>query len=148
MIQPARIALLGSLLTLSFASPALAAETLSLSGAFSLYAASLAHGLPEAAARTSAFVALVIGNLTLALTVASAPGSPLLDSRRVAFWIIAPVAVAALGLCVAVPPLAQLLKLAPPTALQLALAAGTGLVGGGASWLAMQLRGPASRRAG
>ena len=94
------------------------------------YAWSLAEGVADPVARASAFVTLVVGNLGLALSVASGLGRPLLDRRRVAFWVIAPAAVAVLAACLLFPPLAGILQFELPPLALLGWAALAGIVAG------------------
>jgi Ca2+-transporting ATPase len=103
-----------------------------------LYVWSLGQGAGEAAARTQAFIALVTGNLSLALAVASGGSRSLLDPRRVAFWIIAPAAAAVLALSVLVPTFADILRFAPLPAGQAGAAIFVGLIAGG--WLSLLRR--------
>jgi Ca2+-transporting ATPase len=111
---------------------AAAAEGAVLLGAvLALYLWMLSHGGEEALARTVAFVALVAGNLALALAVGSSLSAALIDRRRVAFWIIAPLAAGILATCILAPGLAQILRFTPPAPATLAAAVAIGVIAGG-----------------
>jgi Ca2+-transporting ATPase len=102
-----------------------------LAAVLALYWWSLARDMPESGARTAAFVALVVGNLSLALTEASSGSVTLFDRRRVAFWTIAGIAPVVLALSVAIAPLADILKFAPLSGSQLLVALAVGIAAGG-----------------
>lgn len=102
-----------------------------LAAVLSLYAWLIASGLPDTEARAAAFVALVIGHLTLALTDAGSGASRLLDRSRKTFWIIGAAALAVLTLTLTVPTLASILDFTIPALPLLALAIGLGLASGG-----------------
>jgi P-type Ca2+ transporter type 2C len=96
---------------------------------FAVYALALQQGLATEAARFIAFVAMTAGNLTLALI--DTTQQPLSRGGSVArpFVWITLAAVAALGLCVAVPPLRSLFGFAWPGAAELGLAVLAGVLG-------------------
>ena len=101
-----------------------------LAGVFGVYVWSLSH-YPEPEARGAAFLALVIGNLVLALTDASSAGGKLFAPHRKIYWIITAVAAGVLTLVLMVPPLAAVFKVAPLHLPLLALALGGACVSGG-----------------
>jgi Ca2+-transporting ATPase len=98
-----------------------------LAAVLGLYWWSLAAGQPAATARAGAFVALVTGNLSLALAEASSGSPKLFDRRRVAFWAIGGIAVLVVALCLAVPQLRAILEFSTlrPSQLLVSLLAGT-----------------------
>lgn len=98
----------------------------------SLYLVGLARTTPDQA-RAGAFVALVVGNLILALTDATARGGRLLDARRWIFWMIAALASGVLVLVLTVPPVGRLFAMSPPTLPDLAICVVAGA--GASSWL-------------
>lgn len=94
----------------------------------------------EPEARGAAFLALVVGNLFLALADASATGESLLAPHRKIYWIIAGAAGGVLTLILVVPPLASLFKVAPPHVPLLPLALAVAGLGGGWFGLLRALR--------
>ncbi|HET9639245.1 MAG TPA: cation-translocating P-type ATPase [Allosphingosinicella sp.] len=102
-----------------------------LAAVLSLYAWLIADGLPDTEARATAFVALVIGHLTLALADAGSSASRLLDRSRKTFWIIGAAALTVLMLTLTVPPLADILEFTMPALPLLALAIALGIASGG-----------------
>lgn len=96
-----------------------------------LYAWLIADGLPDTEARAAAFVALVVGHLSLALADASSGASRLLDRGRGTFWIIGAAAVTVLTLTLTVPPLAGILDFTVPALPLLVLAVALGVASGG-----------------
>ncbi|CAN5118444.1 HAD-IC family P-type ATPase [soil metagenome] len=96
--------------------------------------------MPAAQARAGAFVALVIGNLTLAVTDASGRDGRLLDARRWVFWTIAGVAGAILLLVFLTPGLAALFRMTTPPAGFLATCTVMGVAAAGWAWLPRMLR--------
>ena len=101
-----------------------------LAGVLGLYVWMLGQGT-EAEARGVAFVALVTGNLVLALVDASTSGGRLFAPHRRIYWAIAGRAAAALTLVLGVPLLAGVFRMAAPGAPLLALALAVGAVSGG-----------------
>jgi P-type Ca2+ transporter type 2C len=96
---------------------------------FAVYALALQRGLAAEAARFVAFAALTAGNLTLALI--DTKQQPLARGGSVAWpfvWIVL-AAVAALSLCIAVPPLRSLFGFALPGAAELGVAVLAGVLG-------------------
>lgn len=110
-----------------------------------LYAWLIANGLPDTDARATAFVALVVGHLSLALADASSGASRLLDRGRKTFWIIGGAALTVLTLTLTVPPLASILDFTVPALPPLALAVALGVASGGWFRLARNLRGAPAR---
>jgi Ca2+-transporting ATPase len=111
-----------------------------LLGVFGVYVWSLAH-YPEAEARGAAFLALVVGNLVLALADASSTGGRLFAPHRKIYWIITAVAGGVLALVLTVAPLAAVFKVAPPHWLLLLIATGVACVSGGWFGVVRSLRG-------
>lgn len=95
-------------------------------------------GQPEPEARAMAFVALVTGNLTLALADTLSVRGHILDARRKAFWIIAAAATAVMTVVLVVPRASDLFHMSPPEPALLAAAVAIGL--GSAAWLAVLQR--------
>ncbi|ADG08630.1 cation-translocating P-type ATPase [Caulobacter segnis] len=85
----------------------------------------------ENQARGAAFLALVAGNLILALADASSSGGRLFAPHRRIYWTIAAAASGALALIFAVPPLGDIFKVAPPSPGLLLGALALAAVGGG-----------------
>lgn len=94
-----------------------------------LYCTALGHHSTESA-RGAAFIALVVGNLTLALADARSSG-PLLSARRWVFWLIAALVVGVLAGVFVAPAAASAFGVALPDPPLLALAAAAGLGAGG-----------------
>jgi Ca2+-transporting ATPase len=105
-----------------------------LAAVLTLYAWLIADGLSGTDARAAAFVALVIGHLSLALAGA-AGGRPLLGKGHEMFWIIGSAALAVLALTLTAPPLSHILEFTVPPWPVLALAITLGLAAGGLSRL-------------
>jgi Ca2+-transporting ATPase len=118
-----------------------------LAGVFSIYIWSLGH-YPEAEARGAAFLALVVGNLVLALADASSTGGRLFASHRKIYWIIAGAAGTILTLVLSVPFLASLFRVIPPDLPLLCLALAVAGLSGGWFGVARSLRGRLSRLRG
>jgi len=102
-----------------------------LVGVFGLYLGAHA-ALPggEAEARGAAFLALVVGNLALALA-GSASSGRLFAPHRTIYWMIVTAVAVVLTVVLTVPPVAALFDVAAPDGEWLALALATGVVGGG-----------------
>lgn len=96
--------------------------------------------MPAAQARAGAFVALVIGNLTLAVTDAAARDGRLLDARRWVFWTIAATAGAILLLVLSTPGLAALFRMAAPPAAFAVICVMAGGAAAGWGWLPRMMR--------
>jgi Ca2+-transporting ATPase len=105
-----------------------------LVGVFGLYWWISTNSAGEQAARGAAFVALVVGNLTLALADSASSYRVFSPQRRV-YWIIVLAVVAVLTLIFAFPSLAAIFSVAPPDAPQLAAALAVGFTCGG--WTAV-----------
>jgi Ca2+-transporting ATPase len=93
-----------------------------------------AGSLPDVA-RSAAFTALVIGHLSLALSVSAAEGSRLFARERTLFWAIGGATTLVLGLCLALPMLREILRFAPIPPWALLTAIATGVVAG--SWFGL-----------
>ena len=106
-----------------------------LAGVFGLYWTMVESGAAESAARTSAFVALVVGDLGLALAEASSGARALFSRGRRIFWAIGGTAILVLFACLGIPALADILRFSVPAPAQLLAAAAVGLVAGG--WYAV-----------
>lgn len=96
--------------------------------------------MPADQARAGAFAALVIGNLTLAITDATGRDGRLLDARRWVFWTIAAAAGAILLLVLLTPGLAALFRMATPPAGFAAICIATGVGAAGWAWLPKMMR--------
>jgi Ca2+-transporting ATPase len=111
------------------------------------YAWLIAGGTAVAEARASAFVALVVGQLALALAEAAGATTRLLDRRHAVFWGIGAGAAIMLALALALPPLPRILEFSAPSRVHLLAALLTGLAAGG--WYRLvrlrSVRAPASR---
>ncbi|MFN9847069.1 MAG: cation-translocating P-type ATPase [Alphaproteobacteria bacterium] len=108
-----------------------------LLGVFGVYAWSLSH-YPEPEARGAAFLALVIGNLMLALSEASSVGGRILASHRKIYWIITAAAASALLLVFMVPSFAEAFKVSLPRQSLLILAMGVACISG--AWFGVARR--------
>ena len=98
----------------------------------------LQHGHSrEEAGRTSAFIALVVGQLSLAVADGS-PAGRLFSREHLAFWLIVAAAGALLGASLTVPLLLHLLRFAAPTVTSFLVSGTIGMVAGG--WSAVLLR--------
>jgi Ca2+-transporting ATPase len=109
---------------------ALLQGTILLGATLGLYWSLLGNDVSEDSARASTFIALVVGNLSLALAEAS--GRHALFSReQTVFWGIGAAALVVVTLCLLVPPLADVLRFAlpSPTLLLLGIVAGIGAGG-------------------
>jgi Ca2+-transporting ATPase len=95
---------------------------------FGLYAWMIGTSVSEEAARAAVFIALVLGNLGLALADASGGTARLFDRRRTTFWLIGAIALLVLALCLLVPPLREILRFEMPAPPLLAAAVAIGLV--------------------
>ncbi len=115
-----------------------------LIGVLGVYVWALGH-YPETEARGAAFVALVAGNLALALADASTTGERLFAPHRKVYWIIAAAAGAVLTVVLMVPPLAGLFKIAPPHLSLLLVALAVAALGGGWFGVARGLRSHVTR---
>ena len=110
-----------------------------LVGVFGVYVWALGQ-YPETEARGAAFLALVIGNLALALADASSAGGRLFEPHRKIYWMISAAAGAVLILVLTVPPLAAVFKVSPPHPPLLGLALLVAVLGGGWFGVARSLR--------
>jgi Ca2+-transporting ATPase len=112
---------------------ALAQGAIILAGVLGLYVFTTPL-IGAAQARGAAFIALVVANLTPALTDAAGEEGRLFDSERRLYWVIAAAMLGALSLIVAAPGLASVFHLAAPPAAEIVVALGVGLVSGGWHW--------------
>ncbi|WP_296594861.1 cation-translocating P-type ATPase [Phenylobacterium sp.] len=113
--------------------------------ALGLYLWALSAG-PEAQARGAAFIALVVGNLALAFTDSAARGGSLFAWHRLAYGLVAALALLALTAGLLLPGLQAMFRMALPDAGLLGAAVGGAIVSG--AWTRL-LRGRApSRRQG
>ncbi|WP_411286504.1 cation transporting ATPase C-terminal domain-containing protein [Phenylobacterium sp.] len=115
-----------------------------LVGVFSFHLWSQSHS-PEAEARGATFLALVVGNLVLALADASSTGGRLFAPHRKIYWIISAVAGVVLIAVLAVPLLADLFKVTPPDLPLLCLALAVAGLSGGWFRVARSLHGLSRR---
>jgi Ca2+-transporting ATPase len=116
-----------------------------LAAVLAVYLCGLSAMTPDQA-RAAAFVALVAGNLTLAVTDATAPAGKLLAARRWIFWLIAGLALAVLTLVLSWPAAGALFQMraASPGPLLAGVLAGCGAGGWGWLWRGMARRRKAS----
>ncbi|MBU4061264.1 MAG: cation-translocating P-type ATPase [Alphaproteobacteria bacterium] len=113
-----------------------------LAAVFALYWSLLTVcGAAEPVARGAAFIALVVGNLVLALTDSAASGRIFAPHRRVFWAIVAGVAVV-LVIVFTIDPVSAIFAVDLPGAGLLAIAVGIGLAGGG--WTALRFLWPAN----
>jgi len=101
-----------------------------LAGVLGVYLWALQNG-PETEARGAAFLALVVGNLALALSDSIAPGGKLFARHRSAYWAIAGVTVFALSVALEAPWLEAIFRMTQPSPAVLALAIGVAVASGG-----------------
>lgn len=105
-----------------------------------LYLGSLGLGLAATDARGLAFLTLVVGNLSLALSNAHEPGVTLGRSIGPSFGAIVPIVALVLAGVFLIPPLASILAVGMPGLLYLLVAIGAGALGGSARSIATTLR--------
>jgi len=117
---------------------ALIQGALVFAGVLGLYAWAL-EAYPEPEARGAAFLALVIGNLALALADTASHGARMFASFRRLYWFIAGATVLVMAMVLTAPALAALFRVAPPPGALLATACTVGLVSGGALGTALRL---------
>ena len=110
-----------------------------LAAVFGLYAWALTRW-PAAEARGAAFLALVIGNLALALSDAMSQESGLFAPNRRVYWGIAAAAAALMALVLAVPRAGDLFEVSRPPPAVIGLALAVALLAGG--WSAALARRP------
>ncbi|RTL80437.1 MAG: cation-translocating P-type ATPase [Hyphomicrobiales bacterium] len=97
----------------------------------SIYILATSFSVADAEARGLAFATLIIGNLTLALSDALPRGVSPFARDNLPFWAIAATALSVVAAGLFFPPLANLLRFAPPQPEDLALGALLGLSAGG-----------------
>jgi Ca2+-transporting ATPase len=111
--------------------PAILQGSVLLAATLGLYTWMIQHGAQTDEARSAAFIALVVGHLSLALAVSAFEGH-LLTRERIVFWAISVAAAAVLALSVALPVFREILRFAPLALASLGVAISTGLAAG--SW--------------
>lgn len=97
----------------------------------SLYVLAVSFSVAEEKARGLAFATLIIGNLTLALSDALPRGVSPFARENLSFWAIVTIALSITAAGLYLPPLAGLLRFAPPELEDLALAALLAISAGG-----------------
>jgi Ca2+-transporting ATPase len=102
-----------------------------LAATLGLYAWMNESGSGPEAARSAAFIALVTGQLSLALSVSGVSGGRLLSRERVWFWVIGGAAALVMILAVTLPLMQEILRFSPPAPWMLVVSLGTGLLAGG-----------------
>jgi Ca2+-transporting ATPase len=120
-----------------------------LAATLGLYAWMIQQGEQSDEARTASFIALVVGHLSLALSVSAAEGGRLFAKERLIFWGIGFAASFVLTLSVTMPLMRDILRFSPLPISALVLAIATGLAAG--SWFGLAVRflhGPESRDLG
>lgn len=95
-----------------------------------LYAWLLNHHAP-AVARCAAFIALVVGQLALALSESLTSGAPVFHRSRIAFAVISGAATLMLIAAVGLPSLTSILRFSPPSVTVILEAIAVGLAAGG-----------------
>lgn len=90
-------------------------------------------------ARTSAFMALVIAQLTLAIASGSR-SARLFGRQHLAFWVIVSLAVLVLGASLTVPLLLRLLRFSPPSISTMLMSAAIGVLAGGWSGALLRMK--------
>jgi Ca2+-transporting ATPase len=108
-----------------------------LAGILGLYVWALG-GYSEAQARGAAFIALVVGNLVLALADAVSADGRLFSRDQWTFWLIAAGASGLLAMVLANPGFAGMFKIAPPPEPLLLVTLGIALISGG--WFSFAAR--------
>lgn len=111
-----------------------------LASVAALYMGSLGLGLAATDARGLAFLALVVGNLSLAFSNAHEPGVTLGRSIGPSFGAIVPAVALVLAGVFLIPPLASILAVGMPGLLYLLVAIGAGALGGSVRSIATTLR--------
>ena len=113
----------------------LAQGTVILLAAFSLYYGLLQWGYETTEARAAAFLATVLGNLTLAFADSAEVGTSFFDSRRSIFWGIFGATAIVLAVLLYVPQAGALFQITAPPLAVLAAAIFTGFAAG--SWFGL-----------
>jgi Ca2+-transporting ATPase len=109
-----------------------------LAAVFGFYGWMNQSGFDEEVARTAAFIALVVGHLTLAIAESRSTGSRLFGRERIAFWCIVGGAIAVLAAATGVPVMLEILRFSPPPLALLLTSIAIGMLAGG--WYAIFLR--------
>lgn len=104
----------------------------------SVYVLAMSVSVPEAQARGLSFATLIVGNLSLALSDALPKGVSPFARENAFFWAIAAAALFVVGAGLYFPPLAGVLRFAPPATEDLVLAALLAIGAGG--WYGMWKR--------
>ena len=118
-----------------------------LAATLALYGGLLGFGANAETARSTAFIALVVGHLSLALSVSAAGGGRILTRERALFWVIGGVATLVLVLAVSAPVMRQVLRFELPAPWAVAAAIAVGLVAGSWFGLANHVRSAARSKA-
>ena len=109
-----------------------------LASVFGFYGWMNQSGIDEEVARTAAFIALVVGHLSLAIAESRSAGSRLFGRERIAFWCIVGGAIAVLIATTSVPFMLDILRFSPPPLALLVTGIAVGMLAGG--WYAIFLR--------
>lgn len=115
-----------------------------LAAVLGIYVWCLNNSLGENQARAAGFIALVVGNLALALADASESSTRLFDPRHNIFWIVSALAAAILAGTLTVPFLSEVFRIAPPDGFVTAMAILIAVVAGGWYGAFRRLRPPAA----
>ena len=91
------------------------------------------------ASRSAAFIALVIGHLSLALSVSGLTGGHLFSRERVLFWVISAAAMLVLTISMTLPMMMEILRFSPLSPSVLAISLSIGIAAGG--WFGVIARG-------
>ena len=107
-------------------------------GVMAIYVIEISFSAPEPQARGLAFAALILGNLTLALSDALPKGVSIFARANISFWVIFVAALSVVVLGLYFPPLAELLHFEAPEPEKLPFAALLAISAGG--WYGMWRR--------
>jgi Ca2+-transporting ATPase len=102
-----------------------------LGAVFGLYLWALNSGMAETEGRAGAFIALVLGNLVLAFADSADPGTSFFDRRRLVFWGIGAGAALIVTAILYVRPLADILRVSPPSVSWLSVVVPLAVLAGG-----------------
>jgi Ca2+-transporting ATPase len=109
-----------------------------LASVFGFYAWMNQSGVAEEVARAAAFIALVVGHLSLAIAESKSTGSRLFGRERIAFWCIVGGAIAVLAAATSLPFMLEILRFSPPPLSLLSASVAVGMLAGG--WYGIFLR--------
>jgi Ca2+-transporting ATPase len=109
-----------------------------LASVFGFYGWMNQSGFDEEVARTAAFIALVVGHLSLAIAESRSKGSRLFGRERIVFWSIVGGAIAVLAAATSLPFMLEILRFSPPPLPLLSTSVAVGLLAGG--WYGIFLR--------